>query len=181
MTAPVNHYGKGIRLCWTCRRLSPEGAYCPYCGCSFRGCLCPVGHLSPPRSRFCGICRRTPLSTYTPSLPLRWLSHGLSMAFVIGVTGWTIQHRNFVLSSTAQVTLWILIHLLHITLASVECTFRRMSVWLLFLLIISWLLPGAVGKGLWLLLWRILHQSIKIASHIMRRLLEGPAEKKKFL
>ena len=79
-----------MRLCLTCRYLSPkEAIFCAHCARSFGGRRCPRGHLAPMQAICCPECGRAELSEATRSfnlgLPLGLLFGGVGIAFLISL------------------------------------------------------------------------------------------------
>lgn len=77
-----------MRLCLTCRYLSPkEAIFCAHCARSFGGRRCPRGHLAPMLAVCCPECGRADLSEATRSfnlgLPLGLLVWGVGIAVLI--------------------------------------------------------------------------------------------------
>jgi hypothetical protein len=66
-----------MRLCLTCRYLSPRDAlYCGHCARSFGGRRCPHHHLSPPDANVCIRCGAAELSEAARSLSVSALVQG---------------------------------------------------------------------------------------------------------
>ena len=136
-----------MRLCLTCRFVSPDGALlCGRCGRSFDGRLCPRHHLSPAGSQFCVQCGRQDLTEATLHLPLGWLSRVCAWGFVFLCLSTITHHAGSLVGIFWDMICWGLIHLLNISPCWLLREGIRAVTWLIALLVVSYILPSPLGS-----------------------------------
>ncbi|BDI31463.1 hypothetical protein CCAX7_35140 [Capsulimonas corticalis] len=144
-----------MRLCLTCRYVSPEGAvHCGHCGRTFGARLCPSRHPSPPDAEYCVQCGKANVTDATRCLPLGWCTRALTLLIVLLALRWAFGSAPSLLQGMWNLSDWISLHLLGISLCHMRAVLLQIAAWFVALFLVSYLLPGSVGGHVRALLMR---------------------------
>ena len=97
-------------FCTRCRRLVPQGDYCPWCRSSWGASICQdCDHRNTPGVPSCVKCPGVNLSDAAIGIPLGWTATLLSGLALLGLIKLAIAYRNSLLSGATTGGTWILI------------------------------------------------------------------------
>ena len=155
-----------MRLCLTCRRLSPGGTvYCTQCACTWGCRICPRGHRNAMRSLFCGTCGIDDLTTATAYLPLGWLNRCLTTLMLVGVWRWLFHHGRLVGRGVFAIAA-LALSILFDTTPGTLCSYAiRMVIWLSVIYGLITFSPAAISRPI----RKVVNQSLDMAKSLIRK------------
>ena len=160
-----------MKMCLKCFCLWPKDAvYCGRCRRPLGVKRCPKGHansLSTP-GLTCTTCNEGPLVPGVAVLPLGGVVSLFALALFVLCFRWAWHHPATILCTACRAALWILSLLFGVAPRSITRTLSQAVAWYLTLWVLSYGLPGALGKSvrqtlrmLPRLLWRGLRSGVK--------------------
>lgn len=96
-------------FCMRCRRLVPQGDYCPWCRSAWGAAICQdCDHRNTPGVPSCVKCPGVNLSDAAIGIPLGWTATLLSGLALIGLIKLVITYRGSLLSGATTGGTWLL-------------------------------------------------------------------------
>lgn len=94
-------------FCTKCKRMAPEGDYCPWCLRSWGASLCEgCGHRNPAGCPACVKCRGLSLSDAVVGIRLGWVAPLLAGLALIWLLKLVCSNLGFLLSGGEEVAAW---------------------------------------------------------------------------
>ena len=167
-------------LCRCFHLLPGDAVYCPFCRLSLNRFYCSSNHPNPLwNTRACLTCGQAPLTPGTYALPLGWAVSLLSVCLLLWGWHWVEHHPGYVAKAVWQCGLWLLSILFDVPPRHLHSALTGMLAWWVSLYLLSYVLPGTMGKSARQILRtlpRLLWKGLRSSSKALRPLLLLPAQ-----
>ena len=139
-----------MKLCCKCFSLWPrEALYCGRCRKPLGANRCLQGHANPLRSPAltCLTCNQGPLEEGVPTLPLSGLASLASLLILVVLSRWAWHHPGVIACAVWRWGAWTIGMLFAIPPRHVQAAIMQMLTWYGLLWLLSYLLPGGMGRN----------------------------------